>query len=167
MAPTDSILLLFQLHPFPLPFTQTHFLLPDPVNQILAISSSTEPLSVELSAVNLLVCHHINSIYFCKLYGVLKRELNSDCLGLLYMQDFESHDPLQNGDHTAVRDNTPSPGQLVPGVLTPSFHQLCFLLECIQLGGFHQARHQLNLHLSFLLATTKRTHAYIRLCQLS
>jgi hypothetical protein len=30
MAPADSILRLFQLHPFPLPFTKTHFLLPKP-----------------------------------------------------------------------------------------------------------------------------------------
>ncbi len=89
MAPTDSLLRLFQLHPFPLPFTDTHMLMPDPVNQILAISSSAERLSIEVSAVNLLGCHRINQVYLCKRHGVLKRELNTTCLGSLYMQDLE------------------------------------------------------------------------------
>ncbi len=38
MVPADFVLHLFQLHPFPLPFTDTHFLMLDPSNQILAIS---------------------------------------------------------------------------------------------------------------------------------
>jgi hypothetical protein len=42
MAPADSILQLFQLHPFPLPFTESHFIMPDPSNQILAISSGVD-----------------------------------------------------------------------------------------------------------------------------
>ena len=89
MAPADSILRLFQLRPFPLPFTDSHFILPDPTNQILAISSSgSERLSLEMSAVNLLGCHRVGSTYLCERYGVLNRELNSTCLGSLYVQDF-------------------------------------------------------------------------------
>jgi hypothetical protein len=64
-------------------------LMPDPVNQILAISSSAERLSIEVSAVNLLGCHRINQVYLCERHGVLKRELNTTCLGSLYMQDLE------------------------------------------------------------------------------
>jgi hypothetical protein len=64
-------------------------LMPDPVNQILAISSSTERLSIEVSAVNLLGCHRINQVYLCERHGVLKRELNTTCLGSLFMQDLE------------------------------------------------------------------------------
>jgi hypothetical protein len=88
MAPADSILRLFQLRPFPLPFTDSHFILPDPTNQILAISSGSEPLSLEMSAVNLLGCHQVGSTYLSERYGVLNSELNSTCLGSLYVQDF-------------------------------------------------------------------------------
>jgi hypothetical protein len=88
MAPADSILQLFQLHPFPLPFTETHFLMPDPSNQILAISSGVARLSLEMSVANLMGCHRINSAYLCKRHGVRQRELNSTCLGSLYVQVF-------------------------------------------------------------------------------
>ncbi len=87
MAPADSILRLFQLHPFPLPFTKTHFLLPKPSNPIFALSSSMERLSAKLSLVNLMDCHKINSMHLCEEHGVLKKDLNSTCLGLLYQQD--------------------------------------------------------------------------------
>ncbi len=49
MAPSDSILRLFQLHLFPLPFTDTHFLMPDLSNQILAISSGISQWKCPLS----------------------------------------------------------------------------------------------------------------------
>ena len=39
MTLPDAVLRLFQLHPFPLPFTDSHFIMPDPANQatILAV----------------------------------------------------------------------------------------------------------------------------------
>jgi hypothetical protein len=49
MGQSDSHLWLVQLCPIPLPFTDTHMLMPDPVNQILAISSSSERLSIGMS----------------------------------------------------------------------------------------------------------------------
>jgi hypothetical protein len=42
MAPLDSLLRLFQLRPFPLPFSTTHMLLPAPAHQILAISANSD-----------------------------------------------------------------------------------------------------------------------------
>jgi hypothetical protein len=57
MAPADLNLCLLQLHKFPLPFTNMHFLMPDRANQILAISSGVDRLSV-----NLMGCHCINSL---------------------------------------------------------------------------------------------------------
>jgi hypothetical protein len=89
MAPAESILRLFQLLPFPLPFTDSHFLMPDPANQILALSSGVDRLSVEMSVANLLSCHRINSAYLCERHGVLRRQLNTTCLGSLYIQDFD------------------------------------------------------------------------------
>jgi hypothetical protein len=88
MAPADSILRLFQFHPFPLPFTKTHFLLPKPSKPIFALSSGMERLSAELSMVNLMDCHKINSMHLCEEHGVLNKNLNSTCLGSLYQQDF-------------------------------------------------------------------------------
>jgi hypothetical protein len=88
VAPADSILWLFQLHPFLLPFTESHFLMPDPANQILAISSGVDRLSMEMSVANLMSCHRINSACLCERHGVMRRELNSTCLGSLYVQDF-------------------------------------------------------------------------------
>jgi hypothetical protein len=88
MVPPDSILRLFQLHPFPLPFTDLHFIMPDPSNQIFAISSGVDRFSIEMSVANLMSCHRINSAYLCERHGVMRRELNSTCLGSLYMQDF-------------------------------------------------------------------------------
>jgi len=88
MAPPDSILRLFQLHPFPLPFTDSHFIMPDPANQIFAFSSGVDRFSIEMAVANLMSCHHINLAYLCERRGIMRRELNSTCLGSIYMQDF-------------------------------------------------------------------------------
>ncbi len=42
MAPSDSLLGLFQLRPFLLPFSDTHMLMPNPERQILAISANAD-----------------------------------------------------------------------------------------------------------------------------
>jgi hypothetical protein len=89
MAPSDLLLRLFQLRPFPLPFSDTHMLMPNPEHQILAISANADRLSVELSAVHLLGCHRVNQVYMCERSRVLKRFLNDTCLGSLYMQDLQ------------------------------------------------------------------------------
>jgi hypothetical protein len=89
MAPSDSLMRLFQLRPFPLPFSDTHMLMPNPDNQILAISANADRLSIEMSAVHLLGCHRVNQVYMCERSGVLNRYLNATCLGSLYMQDLE------------------------------------------------------------------------------
>jgi hypothetical protein len=94
MAPSESLLHLFQLRPFPVPFTDTHMLLPSPSDQILAISANTECLSIELSAIHLLGCHRVNQVYLYERNGVLKRHLNDTCLGSLYMQDLQGASSL-------------------------------------------------------------------------
>jgi hypothetical protein len=45
-------------------------------------------LHMEMSVANLMSCHRINSAYLCEQHGVMRRELNSTCLGSLYVQDF-------------------------------------------------------------------------------
>jgi hypothetical protein len=71
MAPANSILRLFQLHPFPLPLTESHFLMTDQANQILTISSGIDRLSVEMSVANLMSCHWINLAYLCERHSIM------------------------------------------------------------------------------------------------
>lgn len=88
MIPQHSLLRLFKMHPFPLPFFQDTFLIPDVKNDVLAISSTDHRFSTQLSSVDLLGCHRVNQIFMCDRFGVLSRRFNHTCLGALYMQDF-------------------------------------------------------------------------------
>jgi len=90
MVPTDSLLRLFKLHPFPLPLSGSHVLVPAVKEDILAISSGFKRYSAQFSATDLLGCHVVNNIYLCERHGVLNSNLNSTCLGSLYMQDFDA-----------------------------------------------------------------------------
>ena len=42
MMPKESVLRLFRLHPFPLPLSGDHFLIPDVKNDVLAVSSTDQ-----------------------------------------------------------------------------------------------------------------------------
>jgi hypothetical protein len=90
MVPTDSMLRLFKLHPFPLPLSGSHSLIPVSANNILALSSGFKRYSAQLSSTDLMGCHVVNNIYLCERHGVLNTNLNSSCLGSLYQQDFEA-----------------------------------------------------------------------------
>ncbi len=65
MVPKDSLLRLFKLHPFPLPLSGSHVLVPSVREDILAISSGFKRYSTQFSATDLLGCHVINNIYLC------------------------------------------------------------------------------------------------------
>jgi cell division protein FtsL len=88
MVPQHSLLRIFKLHPFPLPFFDNTFLIPDVKNDILAVSSTDQRFSAQLSSVDLMGCHRVNQIFMCDRFGVLSRRFNGTCLGALYMQDF-------------------------------------------------------------------------------
>jgi hypothetical protein len=90
MVPRDSLLRLFKLHPFPLPLSGSHVMVPAVREDILAISSGFKRYSAQFSATDLLGCHVINNIYLCERHGVLNSDLNTTCLGSLYTQDFDA-----------------------------------------------------------------------------
>ena len=90
MVPSGSLLRLFKLHPFPLPFFSDHFLIPEVQHDILAVSSNNNRLSVQLSSVDLLGCHRMNQVFMCSKFGVLSKQFNQTCLGALFNQDFKS-----------------------------------------------------------------------------
>jgi hypothetical protein len=88
MAPKEGQLRLFRLHPFPLPLFDDRYLIPDVKNDVLAISSTSSRLNVQLAAVDLLSCHRINQLFMCDNFGVLSREFNNSCIACLYMSMF-------------------------------------------------------------------------------
>jgi len=94
MTPKNSLLRLFRLHPFPLPMFETHHLLPDVKDDVLAISSTDTRYNVQLSSTDLMSCHRVNQIFMCDSFGVLSRRFNNTCLGALYMQKFEDAQKL-------------------------------------------------------------------------
>jgi len=88
MAAPNSRLRLQRFLPFPLSFTDSHFLLPRPEKTLFAISSSEPRLSLELNEADLEGCYRLNSLHLCERLGVLSRTTDNTCLGALYTQNF-------------------------------------------------------------------------------
>ena len=88
MAPQDGQMRLFRLHPFPLPLLEDKYLIPEVKNDVLAISSSSSKLNIQLAAVELLSCHRMNQFFMCDNFGVMSKRLNDTCLGALYFSKF-------------------------------------------------------------------------------
>ena len=89
MAAPNSLLRLQRFLPFPLSFTNTHFLLPRPPKNLFAISSGEPRLSLELNEADLEGCYRLNSLHLCERLGVLSKKTDRSCLGALYTQDFD------------------------------------------------------------------------------
>jgi hypothetical protein len=89
MVTKGTLLRLFQLHPFPLPMFDTHHLMIDAEDDILAILSSEIRYNIQLSSTDLLSCHRMNQVFMCDSFGVMSKRFNDTCLGALYMQRFE------------------------------------------------------------------------------
>ena len=89
IASKSSILRLFKYHPFPLPFSDTHFLLPRQHHSLFAISSDEPRLSLDLDDSDLQGCYRMNGLYLCERLGVLNSRLQDSCLGALYTQRFK------------------------------------------------------------------------------
>jgi hypothetical protein len=64
--------------------------LPTPENDVLALSDNPDLLSLEISYSDLMDCHHSNQFYVCEKHGILRRQLESTCLGALYSQKWEA-----------------------------------------------------------------------------
>jgi hypothetical protein len=94
MTPKNSLLRLFRLHPFPLPMFETHHLLPDVKDNVLAISSTDTRFNMQLSSTDLMSCHRVNQLFMCDSFGVMSKRFNNTCLGALYMQQFEAAQTL-------------------------------------------------------------------------
>jgi hypothetical protein len=89
MVTKGTLLRLFQLHPFPLPMFDTHHLMIDAEDDILAILSLEIQYNVQLSSTDLLSCHRMNQVFMCDSFDVMSKRFNDTCLGALYMQRFE------------------------------------------------------------------------------
>ncbi len=73
MAPRNTLLRLFRLHPFPLPMFDTHHLILDVKNDMLGISSTDTKYNIQLSSADLASCHRINQVFMCDSFGVMSR----------------------------------------------------------------------------------------------
>jgi hypothetical protein len=86
MVPNGTLLQLSRLHPFPLPMFDTHHLMIDAREDVLAISLTETRYNVQLSSTDLLSCHRMNQVFMCDSFGVMSKRFNDTCLGALYMQ---------------------------------------------------------------------------------
>jgi len=84
IAPHNSIMRLYKLHPFPLPFANDTFLIPDVRDDVLAVSNTNIRFSSQLSTLELQSCNRINKIYLCERNGVMNKFPEDTCLGALY-----------------------------------------------------------------------------------
>jgi len=87
MTPTDSLLRLLRLRPFPIPFSSTHSLLPRVPSALLALSKGKNRLMTTIEHSDLVGCHQIGHVYTCDRHGALRKDIKSNCLGALFEQD--------------------------------------------------------------------------------
>ena len=163
MVPTDSLLRLFKLHPFPLPLSGSHVLVPAVKEDILAISSGFKRYSAQFSATDLLGCHMVNNIYLCERHGVLNSNLNSTCLGSLHMQDFDAIKRfLCSGDSPDWRDCPPTTQQLVSGLYSIFSNHTDLMFQRNAIREAHLQRHQPNLHFSWMPCSSGFSSHHLR-----
>ena len=87
MVPKNSLLRLFRLRPFPVPFSQTMALLPETSSSLLALSQGNTRLMTTIEHTDLMDCHRIGSVFVCERHGVLFNQIKATCLGALFEQD--------------------------------------------------------------------------------
>jgi len=90
MVPEDSLLTLYRLKPFPIPFSESMALLPRPTTTLLALSNRVPRAMMHIDHADLIDCHQVNQIYLCERHGVLQNQIKSSCLGALFEQDIPS-----------------------------------------------------------------------------
>ena len=87
MIPADSLLCLLRLRPFPIPFSNTHSLLPRPSTALLALCQGSPNLMTSNEHSKLMDGHQIRNVYVCERHGVLFKNIKSPCLRALFEQD--------------------------------------------------------------------------------
>jgi hypothetical protein len=87
MVPRNSLLRLFRLRPFPIPFSSTMALLPEASSSLLALSQGNTRLMTTIEHSDLMDCHRIGSVFVCERHSVLFNQIKATCLGALFEQD--------------------------------------------------------------------------------
>jgi len=87
LVPEDSLLTLYRLKPFPIPFSESRALLPRPSTALLALANKIPRAITHIDHSDLVDCHQVNQIYLCERHGVLLNQIKSSCLGALFEQD--------------------------------------------------------------------------------
>jgi len=89
IAPEDSFMRLFKLHPFPLPLANDTFVVPNVRHDVLAVSNTNFRYTAQMSSVDLLGCLKLGKLHLCERNGVLYKNPEDSCLGALYHQKFD------------------------------------------------------------------------------
>ena len=87
MVPQESLLKLYRLKPFPIPFSDSLALLPKPSSSLLALTQSMPRAMTNIEHSDLIDCHQVNQVYVCERHGVLRNNIKSTCMGALFEQD--------------------------------------------------------------------------------
>jgi hypothetical protein len=90
MVPHESLLTLYKLRPFPIPFSSTMALLPKPSSSLLALSAGIPRSMTHIEHADLIDCHSVNQVYLCERHGVMRNHIKSSCLGALFEQDIKT-----------------------------------------------------------------------------
>jgi len=90
-VPREHLINLYRMHPLPLPISANHALIPDVKKDIIGLTSGKagSAKSIELSTVDLMNCKNLNHIYLCQRQGVLRKSMETTCLGSLYNQNYQ------------------------------------------------------------------------------
>ena len=86
----NSLLKLFKMYPLPIPISSDLAIVPEAKDNILGLTHGKNKMAVHLASTDLLDCKNINKIFLCERHAVLEKQVNSSCLGALYLQDFNS-----------------------------------------------------------------------------
>ncbi len=163
MVPTDSLLRLFKLHPFPFPLSGSHVLVPSLREDILAILSGFKRYSAQFSTTDLLGCHMVNNIYLCERHGVLNSNLNSTCLVALYMQDYDTIKRFYALEiHRTGEIVTSTTEQLVSGLNSILTNHPHLLFQWNSVRETYLKGYQPNLHLPWMLCSSRLTSDLLR-----
>ena len=86
----NSLLKLYKMYPLPIPISTDLAMIPQVTDNVLGLTHGPNKLAAHLSSTDLLDCKNINKIFLCERHAVLEKQINSSCLGALYLQDFDS-----------------------------------------------------------------------------
>jgi len=89
LIPPGTLSTLYKLRPFPIPITEGNLLIPQESLDLLAISNEVKDQWNTIPQAELTTCSKINNIHVCPGQNIMRREIESTCIGALYGKRIE------------------------------------------------------------------------------